>query len=192
MAFMLPFPLKYGGHKVPSSDRVVEMTKNLKISLSDKNRFKDSQFSSSSTRRGPKYGYYTPNNARLSTRKSQNSGGGWCGSPRNPHTDWIEIDLGRMHRIDKIGTKGLNGGNTWVKSYELKYSNGGELKSYLSLDQTHPKEFPGNTDTDSLVINKLESGIYARKVRIIPKTSKFETCMRFELYGCDFIGNNKQ
>lgn len=34
---------------------------------------------------------------------------------------------------------GLNGGNTWVKSYELKYSNGGEWKSFLSLDQTHTK-----------------------------------------------------
>ena len=39
---------------------------------------------------------------------------------------WIQVDLGKVMKLSKVGTMGLKGENKRVTSYSLSYSNTGE------------------------------------------------------------------
>lgn len=54
---------------------------------------------------------------------------GWCAD--DSRTQYLQIDLGSLHHVTGILTKGLTAGivkeNAWVENYRIQYSAHGEI-----------------------------------------------------------------
>lgn len=51
--------------------------------------------------------------------------GGWCAKNKN-ELHWIQVDLGQILQLSKIGTHRLIGNEGYVQSFSLAYSNNGQ------------------------------------------------------------------
>ena len=60
-----------------------------------------------------------------SKTRNFNAQKGWC-AKRSDGQHWVQVDLGKILQITKIGTGGLKGKAGYVKSYSLSYSNNGQ------------------------------------------------------------------
>ncbi|XP_070557345.1 lactadherin-like [Ptychodera flava] len=122
-------------------------------------------------------------------------GSAWC-ADTNDDAPWLQVDLGENRRITGVSTQG--GGSSsdaWVTSYALQYSESGNYFNSYTEDGDI-KIFDGNTDSVHPVQHTLASSIVARYVRILPRSKQGDTCLRFELFGCDnepidYCENNK-
>ena len=61
---------------------------------------------------------YQPTRGRLGGAR------GWAPSSLDQN-QWLQIDLGSMKWVNKVGTQGDGGFHNWVTSYKLSYSRDG-------------------------------------------------------------------
>eukprot|EP00795_Rhopilema_esculentum_P007452 gene7452-13218_t len=111
----------------------------------------------------------------------------WC-TYNNNAMQYVQVDLGKIMQVFAVATQGHPTWDNWVTSYEVTYSENGNLYyDILQAAGTWTRAvFTGNRDRHSIVKNKLPSPIRARYIRIHPKTYfGHDTCLRAEFYGCD-------
>ncbi|CAH1794847.1 unnamed protein product [Owenia fusiformis] len=109
--------------------------------------------------------------------------GHWSASSLN--TDqYIQVDLGTNCTVTAIATQGRHGSDEWVTSYRVEYSlDLVTFITYSDLDGDVPKSFLGNTDRDTVVVNKLVRPFVASAVRVNPRTWSGRISMRFDVIG---------
>ncbi|GLH05397.1 Discoidin domain-containing receptor 2 [Gryllus bimaculatus] len=117
-------------------------------------------------------------------------GGAWC--PRNMVTlearEYLQVDLGAMHAVTAVQTQGRFGngmGQEYAEAYMLEYWRPG-LDRWLRWRDRRAKELlQGNSNTYTVVEQRLEPPVLASRVRFVPYSEHLRTvCMRVELLGC--------
>ncbi|GIX94553.1 SCO-spondin, partial [Caerostris darwini] len=107
----------------------------------------------------------------------------WTPSKDDKH-QFLQVDLLEPVKVTGIITKGDPELQQWVKSYNVAYSN--DSIDWKKTQNVHGKvkEFHGNNDQDSPVINLLPISIISRYIRIIPVKWHRWTSLRVSLLGC--------
>jgi len=121
-------------------------------------------------------------NARLNGYKV------WCSSYSVSAFEHIQIDVGKVKMIHGIATQGHPTWDNYVTSYEVAYSENGNLFYDVLGDMTSftKRIFTGNMDRHSIVKHKFDPPLKARFIRIVPKAYiGNDICLRAELYGCE-------
>ncbi|KXJ06946.1 Coagulation factor VIII [Exaiptasia diaphana] len=102
---------------------------------------------------------YKPQQGRLhikSVISSSGKAGSWIPKGRRAG-DWLQVDLGKVTRVQAVATQGRYDANQWVRSYTLQYSsNGKTFKKYQG-----GKVFKGNSDRHTVEKHNLNPPIYA-------------------------------
>ncbi|XP_078346349.1 uncharacterized protein LOC144631708 isoform X1 [Oculina patagonica] len=119
-----------------------------------------------------------PNNARIYHRAGGGRTGAWS-TKTSDKGQWIQVDLGKIKEVTKVGIQGRQDYGQWVTEYRVSYSTDGQ---HFTVQN---QEYIGNKDQNSLVINDLVQPIKAQYVRILPQEWHGHISMRMELYGCD-------
>ncbi|XP_028411605.1 EGF-like repeat and discoidin I-like domain-containing protein 3 [Dendronephthya gigantea] len=99
------------------------------------------------------------------------------------YDSWHRVANGRLNFTPRISTQGRNGGNQFVKSYNVSSSQDGKIFQVYTTGET-VKEFQGNSDVDSIVHHQVFPLISARFIRLHPTAWKNWISMRVEFYGC--------
>jgi len=87
--------------------------------------------------------------------------------------------LGRDFKITGIATQGFEAlSDYYVKRYRVSHSRNGLRWSIFQ------QVMKGNRDGRSVMRHNFTPPVYARYIRVYPKTYKYRICMRMELYGC--------
>lgn len=127
-----------------------------------------------------------PNNARLNKRVVDFPFG-WKASEGS--SQWLQIDLGSMHKIDKVAVQGswdATMSTFYVTKFKVQFSNNSVTWNYVK-ENGQPKAFSGPTDGFDALAPKLlriPEEVEARYIRILPEESSSMKVMRLELYGC--------
>ncbi|XP_078346362.1 uncharacterized protein LOC144631716 isoform X2 [Oculina patagonica] len=123
-------------------------------------------------------------NARLNHVAGYGKTGAWS-TLNLEQGQWIQVDLGEITKVTKIGTRGRSEAAQWVTEYKVSYSfDGGYFEFYKHDPYGDARVFKGNSDMNSLVINPLDPPIIARYIRIQPVKYYGFMSLRMELYGC--------
>lgn len=128
---------------------------------------------------------------RLNIKREGALRGAWS-SRRNDQNQWLQIDLRtRYTAVKGIATQGRDDWNQWVTRYRLQYGNdGNNFEFYTEVaGQSAMKEFTGNKDRFTIVFHKLRP-VFARFIRILPRSWHGHISMRVELYGCPALVKN--
>ncbi|XP_028283229.1 contactin-associated protein-like 4 [Parambassis ranga] len=129
---------------------------------------------------------HAPGFAKLNRR---DGAGGW--SPLiSDRYQWLEVDLGERTKITAVATQGRYGSSDWLSSYLLMFSDTGHnWKQYRQEDSIG--SFPGNSNADSVVQNKLQRPVIARFLRLIPLDWNLSgrIGLRLESYGCPYTSD---
>ncbi|KAG8160101.1 hypothetical protein JTE90_008141, partial [Oedothorax gibbosus] len=97
---------------------------------------------------------------------------------------FLQVDLLEPVKVTAVITKGDPESQQWVKSFFIAYSN--DSFNWKKAEQLSgkAKEFIGNEDQNSAVINVLPIPFKSRYVQIIPSKWHRWISMRTELLGC--------
>ncbi|KAL6103779.1 cntnap4 [Pungitius sinensis] len=129
---------------------------------------------------------HAPGFAKLNRR---DGAGGW--SPlTSDRYQWLQVDLGRRTKIAAVATQGRYGSSDWLTSYLLMFSDTGHnWKQYRQEDSVG--SFPGNSNADSVVQNKLQQPGTARFLRLLPLhwNPSGRIGLRLEAYGCPYTSD---
>ncbi|XP_043913910.1 discoidin domain-containing receptor 2-like isoform X2 [Protopterus annectens] len=135
--------------------------------------------------------FYDTTGPRFARLDREEGDGAWCpaGDPQPGGSEFLQIDLRKMHVITLVGTQGRHAkatGKEFARAYRLEYSRNGER--WISWKDRHGRQIlQGNSNAYQVVLKDLVPPIIARFVRVIPVTDLPATvCMRVELYGCDW------
>ncbi|XP_076061076.1 neurexin-4 isoform X2 [Oratosquilla oratoria] len=110
----------------------------------------------------------------------------WSASQNN-YYQYLTIELPERQNITMIATQGKQFTREYVTEYLVQFSDDGDIwKDYRNADGGE-KAFPGNKDGNSVAINKFETPIIARYVRINPTRWRDRISLRLELYGCTYV-----
>ena len=120
-------------------------------------------------------GFYAPSNARLHMQPVEGkSDGAWvAGELAVPQ--WVQIDLGSVKKVTAIATQGHPFKKQWVKGYMVSYG-----KDPMDFTK-YRKLFRGNTDSNTVVKNKVNPPIEARYIRVVAYKWQWWPAMRIEL-----------
>jgi len=124
--------------------------------------------------------------ARLDTSNPGLSRRAWCADSRVAGS-YVQIDLGERVEVYQIATKGQEESRpSWVTRYFLSISeDGSSFLNYTQGGQT--KVFSGNTDSSSVVFNKLNATTPVRYVRFYPISFNERPCMQASVFGCSSV-----
>ncbi|KAK6166495.1 hypothetical protein SNE40_023168 [Patella caerulea] len=133
--------------------------------------------------------YHGPSSGRLTVVDQSNVS--WV--PKSTDTNrWIQVDF--LERKIITGTIVQGGSeNGWVSKYVVYYSNDGiHFTPYTESPlETAPKIFKGNQDGIKPVTNLFNRNIYARYVKLFPKSVHNAGGLKFNVIGCNpSIENN--
>merc|ERR1712002_129136 len=104
----------------------------------------------------------------------------WCAGKRDGQH--LEADLGKKRTITYIATQGRDKFFERVSKFKIQYSNDGRtFKTFQEGGKD--REFFGNCDHSTPVLNKFEGSFEARYVRYLPTEANWP-CVRMEFYGC--------
>ncbi|XP_033120771.1 lactadherin-like, partial [Anneissia japonica] len=122
---------------------------------------------------------------RLNTEvDSSGSAGAWCSKIKDQY-QWIQVDLGKLHKVRGVITQGRNKCCLqWVTSYEIFYSVDGNLFQPIRNSDCQVTRFVGNSDQDTTVTNIFTDPVYTQFVRIHPVDWHGHISLRFEVLGC--------
>ncbi|XP_049938799.1 discoidin domain-containing receptor 2-like [Schistocerca serialis cubense] len=128
--------------------------------------------------------------ARNSRLREDKGGGAWC--PRNMVTraaeEWLQVELHSLHAVTAVRTQGRFGhglGQEYAENYLLDYWRPGLATWTRWRDKAGNKMLSGNTDTNTVVEQRLQPPVVATRVRVVPFSEHMRTvCMRLELVGC--------
>ncbi|XP_041116308.1 contactin-associated protein-like 5 [Polyodon spathula] len=124
---------------------------------------------------------HSPRFAKLNRREGF---GGWSPLDSDKY-QWLQIDLRDRVEITAIATQGRYSSSDWVISYLLLFSDTGKgWKQYRQEDSIWA--FPGNSNADVVVHQKLQHSIRTRFLRFVPLdwNRSGRIGMRVEAYGC--------
>ncbi|XP_065057478.1 neuropilin-2-like [Rhopilema esculentum] len=130
----------------------------------------------------------SPLNARLN-KKVNDYPFGWATSLDPTKKDWIQIDLGSVHKITSTAIQGSSNEPEslfYVKSYELQFSNN-SLDWVTGRKSSTEKLFRGPQSGEAAKFPTpafFPTPRYARYVRLIPEESYSMNVLRMEIYGC--------
>ncbi|XP_073975578.1 discoidin domain-containing receptor 2 isoform X4 [Rhodnius prolixus] len=124
--------------------------------------------------------------------KHDKNGGAWC--PRvmvtKEATEYLQVDLGRLTVITGTRTQGRFGngqGQEYAEEFILDYWRAGFGKWRRWRDRAGKTMLPGNTNTYTVVEQKVDPILIASKVRFIPYSVHLRTvCMRVDVLGCSW------
>lgn len=134
--------------------------------------------------------YFGPERARLETVKSGSYAGAWI-PKANDQGQWIQVDLGKITKITRVGIQGRQDASQWVKSYSLTYSveggpflpySGGHVSTlYLTHDVLLSVWFPKlkNTIVLSRYVSRDGTALNALASRQIKMTRVVESSFKF-------------
>uniref|UniRef100_A0A6Q2ZBP8 Contactin associated protein-like 5a n=1 Tax=Esox lucius TaxID=8010 RepID=A0A6Q2ZBP8_ESOLU len=110
--------------------------------------------------------------------------GGWA-PERSDRQPWLQLDLREKMEVTAIATQGRSGSSDWVTSYMLLFSDCGLAWKHYGQDED-TRAFPGNTNSEGVVLQKLIHSITARFLRFVPLdwSSIGWIGLRVEAYGC--------
>eukprot|EP01084_Bolivina_argentea_P188837 324948_1 len=111
---------------------------------------------------------------------SFSSSSAWCSLTKNDETDYLLIDLGSLHKINSVSTKGRGDHNQYITSYKLRYSPDGVQNMWYNDQQPINT---GNTDSNTEKNQILTPAIYARYLVIYPVEYFGHKSMRVEVFG---------
>ncbi|KAJ8003635.1 hypothetical protein DPEC_G00150380 [Dallia pectoralis] len=122
-----------------------------------------------------------PHFAKLNRREGQ---GGWT-PERSDRQPWLQLDLREKMQVTAIATQGRSGSSDWVTSYVLFFSDCGLVWKQYGQDED-TATFPGNTNSEGVVLHKLVHSITARFLRFVPLdwSSIGWIGLRVEAHGC--------
>ncbi|XP_011306844.1 neurexin-4 isoform X1 [Fopius arisanus] len=100
---------------------------------------------------------------------------------------YFMIDLGEVKNITGIATQGRAKYAEYVIEYGISYGTNGRNYMDYKEEDGNTKMFKGNTDADSIKLNKFDVPIIAQFIRINPTRWKTRISMRIELYGCPYV-----
>ncbi|XP_072182289.1 uncharacterized protein [Diadema setosum] len=126
---------------------------------------------------------YSPDKARLYSTATERGpiGPGWV--PAVSDTDqWIQVDMEEVTIFSGLQTQGSLDNDYWVESYQVAYSNDTSSWTYVQ-ESGNIRNFTGNSNRNRVKRNTFEE-VYARYIRIYPKTWNNEIGLRFEILGC--------
>lgn len=87
-----------------------------------------------------------------------------------------------MKVVDEIQTQGngsrWDNSQLWVSKYKLAATQNGKDWHYVNGGQ----EFTANSDTDSIVVNKLQTPVRCLAIRICPTAWNYAIALRCEIY----------
>eukprot|EP00795_Rhopilema_esculentum_P002535 gene2535-730_t len=125
---------------------------------------------------------FSPTQGRFNSVQYLKSGihyqGAWCAGLSDTW-QFLQIDLGTVTIVTKVGLQGSPGKNNYVTSFSLLHSNDAESWKNTS------KVYPGAENNLDTVIRDIIPEIRARYIRINPLSWKNRICLRAELYGCE-------
>ncbi|XP_065160829.1 discoidin domain-containing receptor tyrosine kinase B isoform X2 [Atheta coriaria] len=145
---------------------------------------KDMQISASSAYDSGSVG---PQHGRL---RNDKNGGAWC--PRQMVSrdakEYLEINMDDLHVVTGVRTQGRFGngqGQEYAEEYMIEYWRPGFVKWTRWKNRESKELLSGNTNTYTVVEQKLEPPVIATKIRLLPYSDHVRTvCMRVELVGC--------
>ncbi|MGH0143764.1 UNVERIFIED_CONTAM: hypothetical protein FKN15_054609 [Acipenser sinensis] len=146
---------------------------------------KNDQITASSSKNSWFGGTWEPRLARLGNGGSVNA---WQAKANNIY-QWLQVELQEKKKITGIVTQGAKSmtNEMYVKTFSIQYSNNGNNWTPYREDEDSPdKIFVGNTDSSGHVKNYIYPPIFARFIRVMPKTWSNSITLRIELLGCDF------
>ncbi|XP_017773503.1 PREDICTED: discoidin domain-containing receptor 2 isoform X2 [Nicrophorus vespilloides] len=128
-----------------------------------------------------------PQHGRL---RNDKNGGAWC--PRQMVSrdakEYLEISLDGLYVITAGKTQGRFGngqGQEYAEEYMIEYWRPGFAKWIRWKNRDGKELLSGNTNTYTVVEQKLDPPIIATKIRMLPYSDHVRTvCMRVELIGC--------
>nr|QNH72377.1 toxin candidate TRINITY_DN11973_c0_g1_i1 [Pachycerianthus borealis] len=143
----------------------------------------DNAFNASSVRHGGSWDFGA-HNARLYNEDDfvRKRVSAWCANDELQQEQWLQVDLGKARNVTGVATQGRARYFEHVKTFVLSFSMDG-LEWTKHGDQRGIKEFTGNCDHLTPVVNKLLKPVQARFVRFYPQVH-LSICMRVEVYGC--------
>lgn len=180
-------PVSWTGHISMRAELYGCFSKCLKPLGVQSGKISDKQLSASSEwdiNHGAKRG-------RLNIKRNGPLRGAWS-SRRNDQNQWIQIDLLTSYTaVRGVATQGRDDWNQWVTKYRLQYGNDGENFEFYTVaaGQSAIKDFGGNKDRHTIVFHKLRA-VFARFIRILPRSWHGHVSMRTELYGCPALVEN--
>ncbi|XP_069671795.1 discoidin domain-containing receptor 2 isoform X3 [Periplaneta americana] len=134
-------------------------------------------------------GIVGPQHGRL---KHDKNGGAWC--PKHMVTrdarEYLEVNLHTMYAVVAVQTQGRFGnglGQEYAEVYMLEYWRPGFSSNVWARwkDRSGKEMIPGNSNTYTVVEQRLDPPVLASKVRVVPFSEHMRTvCMRVELVGC--------
>ncbi|KAK2575769.1 hypothetical protein KPH14_007155 [Odynerus spinipes] len=99
---------------------------------------------------------------------------------------YLIIDLGQVMNITAVATQGRAHKNEYVMEYGISYGTNGLDYVDFKEESGNIKMFKGNTNGDTIKLNKFEVPIIAQWIRINPTRWRDRISLRLELYGCDY------
>ncbi|XP_072043123.1 coagulation factor V-like [Amphiura filiformis] len=128
---------------------------------------------------------YTADSARLRLIADIGSqGSGWIPDTNDPDP-WLQANLADLYIIRSIVTQGCGNQMAWVEEFCLSYvDEQGMDRWYAGLSNDECKVFTGNKDSERLIRIDLSPEIEAIAIRIHPKKSFVQPCLRIEIIGC--------
>nr|CAI5864945.1 unnamed protein product [Callosobruchus analis] len=151
-------------------------------------KIKDSAITASSAYDASSVG---PQHGRLHNAKN---GGAWC--PRQmisrDSKEYLEVDLEEEYVVTAVHTQGRFGngqGQEYAEGYMIDYWRAGMAEGAWKRwkNRVGKQLLTGNTDTYSIVEQKLDLPVIASKIRFLPYSDHVRTvCMRVEILGCEW------
>ncbi|XP_069724170.1 coagulation factor VIII isoform X2 [Phaenicophaeus curvirostris] len=141
----------------------------------------DQRISASSYISNP-FSNWSPSRARLNLQGRTNA---WRPQSNSP-SEWLQVDFEVTKKVTAIITQGAKTFLThmFVKEFAVSSSQNGVHWSPV-LQDGKEKIFKANQDHTGIVVNTLETPLYARYVRIHPRQWHNHIALRVEFLGCD-------
>ena len=91
-----------------------------------------------------------------------------------------------MVLVTHVATRGRNGFDQWVESFQLQTSSNAhtEVFQFLRHNNGDVMTFSANSDRDTTVLASLPADTCARSIRLFPVAYRAWKSMRWEVYGC--------
>jgi len=121
-------------------------------------------------------GSHGPHLGQLNKISGPGLASAWC-AEANHQTNWVQIDLGAVYKVQGVATQGRGDCMQWVTEFDLAFA---EAKDAFG-PTFHVKR--GNYDCDSIVCNTLQSCQRARYVRVTPLAWYGHVSMRWGVWG---------
>ena len=86
--------------------------------MADKNSIPDARMTATTFYNRRYYPYY----GRLNENREY---GAWCTKTKTDRTDYLQVDMGRVHYVCAVATQGQGESSAWTTSYKVHLSTAG-------------------------------------------------------------------